>query len=84
MEAIVGWPGWEVKARLEAPHGPPLPAGTTACARVSKGCGTGRNIGDAPTFPLRTDKEFQMLRGVLLWLIGIPIPIIILLWLFLD
>jgi len=25
-----------------------------------------------------------MLRGVLLWMLGIPIPIIILLWLFLD
>jgi len=25
-----------------------------------------------------------MLRGIALWLLGIPIPIIILLWLFLD
>jgi hypothetical protein len=28
--------------------------------------------------------ENNMLRGVLLWMLGIPIPIIILLWLFLD
>ncbi len=26
--------------------------------------------------------EMNMLRGLLLWMIGIPIPIIILLWLF--
>jgi len=25
-----------------------------------------------------------MLRGIALWMLGIPIPIIILLWLFLD
>jgi len=25
-----------------------------------------------------------MLRGLVLWMLGIPIPIIILLWLFLD
>ena len=31
--------------------------------------------------PELTTKE-QIMRGVLLWLIGIPIPIIILLWLF--
>jgi hypothetical protein len=28
--------------------------------------------------------EKTMLRGILLWMLGIPIPIIILLWLFLD
>jgi hypothetical protein len=27
-------------------------------------------------------KEFVMGRGLLLWLIGIPLPIILLLWLF--
>jgi hypothetical protein len=27
-------------------------------------------------------REISMLRGGLLWLIGIPIPIIIILWLF--
>ncbi len=26
--------------------------------------------------------EMMMLRGLLLWMIGIPIPIIILLWIF--
>ena len=28
------------------------------------------------------DAETRTMRGILLWLIGIPIPIIILLWLF--
>jgi hypothetical protein len=28
------------------------------------------------------EKETQMGRGLLLWLIGIPIPIILLVWLF--
>jgi len=31
-----------------------------------------------------TRKETHMLRGLALWMLGIPIPIIILLWLFLD
>ncbi|HSB58433.1 MAG TPA: hypothetical protein VLD66_02415 [Methyloceanibacter sp.] len=30
----------------------------------------------------RRTKETHPMRGILLWLIGIPIPIIILLWLF--
>jgi hypothetical protein len=30
----------------------------------------------------RQTKETHPMRGILLWLIGIPIPIIILLWLF--
>ena len=30
----------------------------------------------------QTDGEILMFRSLLLWLIGIPIPIIILLWLF--
>ncbi|MBN8981595.1 MAG: hypothetical protein J0I29_10040 [Rhizobiales bacterium] len=29
-----------------------------------------------------TDGGFQMGRGLLLWLLGVPIPVIILLWLF--
>jgi hypothetical protein len=29
-----------------------------------------------------TRKETYMLRGLALWMLGIPIPIIILLWLF--
>ncbi len=29
-------------------------------------------------------KEIRMFRSILLWMLGIPIPIIILLWLFLD
>jgi hypothetical protein len=33
---------------------------------------------------LRTNKENPMLRSIILWMLGIPIPIIILLWLFLD
>jgi hypothetical protein len=35
-------------------------------------------------YDLKTPWENNMLRGVLLWMLGIPIPIIILLWLFLD
>jgi hypothetical protein len=34
-------------------------------------------------FPHRYDKEEEtMARGLLLWLLGVPIPVIILLWLF--
>jgi hypothetical protein len=29
-------------------------------------------------------EEKPMLRSILLWMLGIPIPIIILIWLFLD
>jgi hypothetical protein len=31
---------------------------------------------------VRTSMEATMGRGILLWLLGIPIPVIILLWLF--
>jgi len=41
-----------------------------------------RNLAPASTFSPDTSKEGTMLKGGLLWLIGIPIPIIILLWLF--
>jgi hypothetical protein len=29
-----------------------------------------------------TEKDNAMMRGALLWLVGIPLPIILLLWLF--
>lgn len=32
--------------------------------------------------PLRNRKGVSQMRAVLLWLLGIPIPIIILLWIF--
>ena len=32
--------------------------------------------------PLRNSEEANMGRGLLLWLLGVPIPVIILLWLF--
>jgi hypothetical protein len=32
--------------------------------------------------PETGDKEERMGRGILLWLLGVPIPVIILLWLF--
>jgi hypothetical protein len=32
--------------------------------------------------PSREFKEENMGRGILLWLLGVPIPVIILLWLF--
>lgn len=41
-----------------------------------------RAVVGTSSFP--TGKEAHMLRSVALWLLGIPIPIIILLWLFLD
>ncbi|WP_193742882.1 hypothetical protein [Sphingobium bisphenolivorans] len=43
-----------------------------------------RNIYAAPLFSCMTRcrKDETMGKGILLWLIGIPIPIIILLWLF--
>jgi len=43
-----------------------------------------RNKIVAPTFSLRLKflEETSMGRGVLLWLLGVPIPVIILLWLF--
>jgi len=33
-------------------------------------------------FSSATEKEANMGRGILLWLLGVPIPVIILLWLF--
>jgi hypothetical protein len=32
--------------------------------------------------PIEVFKEAEMGRGILLWLLGVPIPVIILLWLF--
>jgi hypothetical protein len=32
--------------------------------------------------PIEELKEANMGRGILLWLLGVPIPVIILLWLF--
>jgi len=34
------------------------------------------------TLPTNIPKETTMGRGLLLWLIGIPLPIILLIWLF--
>jgi hypothetical protein len=36
----------------------------------------------SPDEKTATQRRHKTMRGVLLWLIGIPIPIIILLWLF--
>ncbi len=33
-------------------------------------------------FPTSKNMEAMMGRGILLWLLGVPIPVIILLWLF--
>jgi hypothetical protein len=33
-------------------------------------------------FSVRNQQEANMGKGILLWLIGVPIPVIILLWLF--
>lgn len=40
-----------------------------------------RNRRRRATFPRDTERRSSMLKGGLLWLIGIPIPIIIILWL---
>jgi hypothetical protein len=42
------------------------------------------NIGPSPAFlnPSEVFMEAIMGRGILLWLLGVPIPVIILLWLF--
>jgi hypothetical protein len=40
-----------------------------------------RNLGRRTPFP-EPKRRFVMGRGLLLWLIGIPLPIILLLWLF--
>jgi hypothetical protein len=42
-----------------------------------------RNRPCPPTLPLEREIEEDVMgRGILLWLLGIPIPVIILLWLF--
>ncbi len=43
-----------------------------------------RNNSIGPTFSIATKiwMEEKMGRGILLWLLGVPIPVIILLWLF--
>jgi hypothetical protein len=37
---------------------------------------------DCVLLPIEESKEANMGRGLLLWLLGVPIPVIILLWLF--
>jgi hypothetical protein len=42
-----------------------------------------RNLARPSAFLIRDDfMEAKMGRGILLWLLGVPIPVIILLWLF--
>jgi hypothetical protein len=41
-----------------------------------------RNKRCAHAFPLHQAWRRNMGRGILLWLLGVPIPVIILLWLF--
>ena len=40
------------------------------------------NLSSLRTFMWANQEENKMGRGLLLWLIGIPIPIILLIWLF--
>jgi hypothetical protein len=40
------------------------------------------NLSSQRTFMWANQEENKMGRGLLLWLIGIPIPIILLIWLF--
>ncbi|WP_421839088.1 hypothetical protein [Novosphingobium sp.] len=44
--------------------------------------GTNPRRADCPDTATRTDKDNNMGKGILLWLLGIPLPIIILLVLF--
>jgi hypothetical protein len=63
----------------------PLVSETVASLRstpseIPKAC---RNQPSPSALSLRTqDEEETMGRGILLWLLGVPIPVIILLWLF--
>jgi hypothetical protein len=41
-----------------------------------------RDFTHSATFKVKQDRRLKMGRGLLLWLIGIPIPIILLIWLF--
>jgi hypothetical protein len=42
-----------------------------------------RNLARPPAFSFHGRFEEEMMgRGILLWLLGVPIPVIILLWLF--
>ena len=51
-----------------------------ALSEIPKAC---RNQFFPPALSLQTqDEEETMGRGILLWLLGVPIPVIILLWLF--
>jgi hypothetical protein len=45
-------------------------------------CALRRNPSHRFAFSDATLEEMKMGRGILLWLLGVPIPIIILLWLF--
>jgi hypothetical protein len=57
-----------------------IPKSQNVPLRQSDFCtGTGH---DAARSPLDACEEAMMGRGILLWLIGVPIPVIILLWLF--
>jgi hypothetical protein len=56
-----------------------------SCTRKRRGFYFGQNwnsLGLCGGFRIVTQTEVSTMRGILLWLIGIPIPIIILLWLF--
>jgi hypothetical protein len=41
-----------------------------------------RNFEHKAAFKVKWDRRLKMGRGLLLWLIGIPIPIILMIWLF--
>jgi len=71
--------------------GLPLSIGAAGIPRVEKFRRAGLEIESRPPEPARCipvllhDQHFEeatMGRGILLWLLGVPIPVIILLWLF--
>ena len=48
----------------------------------SEGVAIRRNEGFSLALSCKRHEEKTMGRGILLWLLGVPIPVIILLWLF--
>jgi len=64
---------------------PDTPAKLARCKKGWLAWQTSGNTSQRIAFEPRTlVSEAKMLRSIVLWMLGIPIPIIILLWLFLD
>jgi hypothetical protein len=57
-----------------------------SCSALCRAVGHSEILGNMSPLPAlsrqRMNEETTMGRGILLWLLGVPIPVIILLWLF--